>query len=140
MLPPHTLEEVPITYLKIAHAGCMREVFTTIANAPEGVLFHCTAGKDRSGVVSAILLALAGVADEDIIYDYTISRELNKERLEAFLAAHPEIDREVVLANEKTMDRFLQMLREKHGSIEEYLLDMGLTEDEIQKLKNKLIL
>lgn len=118
----------------------MREVFTTIANAPEGVLFHCTAGKDRSGVVSAILLALAGVADEDIIYDYTISRELNKERLEAFLAAHPEIDREVVLANEKTMDRFLQMLREKHGSIEEYLLDMGLTEDEIQKLKNKLIL
>lgn len=71
--------------MEIAHAVCMREIFKTIANAKSGVLFHCTAGKDRTGVVSAILLALVGVADEDIVYDYAISREFNKQRIEAFL-------------------------------------------------------
>ena len=56
---------------------CIKGVFKTIVNAPGGVLFHCTAGKDRTGVVSAILLTLVGVSDEDIVYDYAISREFN---------------------------------------------------------------
>lgn len=138
MLPPDSLEAVPVSYMEIAHADCMKEVFKTIANAQDGVLFHCTAGKDRTGVVGAILLALAGVADEDIVYDYAISREFNKLRLEAFLKDHPEIDREIVLANEKSMRIFLELLREKHNSAEQYLLNIGVTSDEIEKLKNKL--
>lgn len=139
MLPPKSLEDVPVSYMEIAHAESMENVFKTIANAKSGVLFHCTAGKDRTGVVSAILLALVGVADEDIIYDYAISREFNKVRLEAFLKEHPEIDREVVLANEKSMRGFLDMLRKKHSTIEQYLLDIGVTSEEISGLKNKLM-
>lgn len=140
MLPTNSIDAVPVSYMEIAHADWMKAVFKTIANAQEGVLFHCTAGKDRTGVVSAILLALVGVSDEDIIYDYTISREFNKLRLEAFLKEHPEIDREIVLANEKSRCIFLEMLREKHNSVERYLLDIGVTNNEIQRLKNKLIL
>ena len=139
MLPPNSLEDVPVSYMEIAHANCMREVFTTIANAKSGVLFHCTAGKDRSGVISAILLALAGVSDEDIVYDYALSREFNKQRLEAFLKEHPEIDKNIVLANEKSMYGFLRMLREKHNSVNQYLRDIGISEYEIQELKSKLI-
>lgn len=139
MLPPNSLEDVPVSYMKIAHAVCMGEIFKTIAEAKSGVLLHCTAGKDRTGVVSAILLALAGVSDEDIIYDYAISRELLRPRLEAFLKEHPEIDREIVLANEKSIRGFLEMLREKHHSVEQYLLDIGISDDEIQRLKNKLV-
>lgn len=139
MLPPNSIEAVPISYMEIAHAECMKEVFKAIANTQEGVLFHCTAGKDRTGVVSAILLALVRVSDEDIIYDYTVSREFNKLRLEEFLKEHPEIDSEIVLANEKSMRIFLEKLREKHNSVEQYLLDIGVTSNEIQRLKNKLI-
>ena len=139
MMPPDSLEAVPVSYMEIAHADCMKEVFKTIANAPGGVLFHCTAGKDRTGVVSAILLDLAGVSDEDIVYDYVISREFNKQRLEAFLKEHPEIDRNIVLANEISMFGFLKLLREKHNSVEQYLLDIGITDDEMQSLKNKLV-
>ncbi len=135
MLPPDSLEAVPVSYMEIAHADCMKEVFKTIANAQTGVLFHCTAGKDRTGVVSAILLALVGVSDEDIIYDYTISREFHKQRLEAFLKEHPENDRKIVLANEKSMGIFWEMFREKHDSVEQYLLDIGVTSDEIQTLE-----
>lgn len=139
MLPPKSLEDVPVSYMEIAHADCMREVLKTIANAKSGVLFHCTAGKDRTGVVSAILLSLVGVSDEDVVYDYAISREFNKQRLEEFLKDHPEIDREIVLANEKSMQKFLDMLRGKYNSVEQYLLDIGITECEIQELKSKLI-
>ena len=139
MLPPNSLEDVPLSYMEIAHANCMPDVFKTIADAKSGVLFHCTAGKDRTGVVSAILLALAGVSDADIVYDYVISREFNKKRLEAYLKEHPEIDREIVLANEKSMRSFLELLRKKHNSVEQYLSDIGVTDSEIQRLKNKLV-
>lgn len=139
MLPPNSLEAVPVSYMEIAHADCVKEVFKTIADANGGVLFHCTAGKDRTGVVSAILLALVGVSDEDIVYDYAISREFNKQRLEAYLKGHPEIDKDIVLANEKSMYGFLRMLREKHNSVDQYLRDIGISEYEIQELKSKLI-
>lgn len=139
MLPPNSLEAVPVSYMEIAHADCVKEVFKTIADANGGVLFHCTAGKDRTGVVSAILLALVGVSDEDIVYDYAISREFNKQRLEAYLKEHPEIDKDIVLANEKSMYGFLRMLREKHNSVDQYLRDIGISEYEIQELKSKLI-
>ena len=79
------------------------------------------------------------MSDEDKIYDYTVSREFNKLRLEEFLKEHPEIDREIVLANEKSMRIFLETLREKHNSVEQYLLDICVTSNEIQRLKNKLI-
>lgn len=128
MLPPNSLEAVPVSYMEIAHADCVKEVFKTIADANGGVLFHCTAGKDRTGVVSAILLALVGVSDEDIVYDYAISREFNKQRLEAYLKEHPEIDKDIVLANEKSMYGFLRMLREKHNSVDQYLRDIGISE------------
>lgn len=110
-----------------------------LQNADGGLLYHCTAGKDRTGVVSAILLTLVGVSEEDIVFDYAISRELNKGRLEAFLKEHPEIDREIVLANEKSMLMFLELFRERYCSANQYLLEIGLTSGEIQKIIEKLI-
>jgi protein tyrosine phosphatase (PTP) superfamily phosphohydrolase (DUF442 family) len=139
MMLPRSLAEVPISYMEIAHADCMKNVFKTIANSPSGVFYHCTAGKDRTGVISAILLLIAGVSDEDIVYDYAISREFNMERLEAFLREHPDIDREIVLANENSMYGFLEMLRKKHNTVEQYLLDLGINDKETQLLRNKLM-
>lgn len=46
------------------------DVFTTVAHTPGPVLFHCFAGKDRTGLVAAMLLALAGVSPDDIAADY----------------------------------------------------------------------
>ena len=49
------------------------QVLRDIAAAPANVLFHCTAGKDRTGMVAALLLSLAGVPRSDIVHDYAIS-------------------------------------------------------------------
>ena len=57
---PESLEAVPLSYMDIATADSMPKVMKTIAEAAEGVLFHCTAGKDRTGVVSAIILYTLG--------------------------------------------------------------------------------
>lgn len=137
-MPPGSLEEVPVSYMEIAGAACMKDVFKTIADAPEGVLYHCTAGKDRTGVVSAILLSFLGVSEEDIVYDYAISREFNKVRLEAFLKEHPEINREIVLANEKSMQRFLELFMNRYRSAEQYLLKLELDMEHIQALRKML--
>jgi protein-tyrosine phosphatase len=51
----------------------VREVFGILDSIDGGVLFHCTTGKDRTGVVSALLLGLAGVPEDDIVADYCIS-------------------------------------------------------------------
>ena len=70
---PTCLAEIPPCYMRIAQAENMAAVFRSIANANHGVLFHCTAGKDRTGVVSAILLMLVGIEAETIIEDYVLT-------------------------------------------------------------------
>ncbi|MBQ5311603.1 MAG: tyrosine-protein phosphatase [Oscillospiraceae bacterium] len=126
--PPASLEEVPASYMSIALSDGMRNALRTVSEAEAGIVFFCTAGKDRTGVASAVILSLCGVTRQDIIDDYVLSREYNRERLEAFLAEHPGIDRSIVLANEKSMDGFLDLLYKKYGSTDGYLDSLGLSE------------
>ena len=58
-------------------AGDIARIFAIIAAAPGGVLYHCTAGKDRTGILSALLLELAGVARADIVANYQVSYTLS---------------------------------------------------------------
>ena len=64
---PQTETAVPVSYLCILRDKNTAGVFRTIARAEGGVLFGCSAGKDRTGVVSAVILLICGVDDEDII-------------------------------------------------------------------------
>jgi len=134
---PASVEAVPISYMKIAGAVKMPEVFRCIARAPEGVIFHCSAGKDRTGVVSAILLLHAGVEQRDIVYDYVLSKEYNRSRMEALIKSRPEIA-EIVMPKETYMERFLELFREKYVDTVHYFKQLGLTEEEIININRKL--
>lgn len=136
---PESPDEVPASYLRIAGAAQMPRIFRALAQAPGGALFHCTAGKDRTGVVAAILLLLAGVDDGEIAADYAVSRENNRERLAAYLSAHPEVNPEAVLAREDNMLAFLRLFREKWGTAEGYLAALGLDGEDIRRLREKLL-
>ena len=74
----------------------MAAAVTTVAEAPPGaVLVHCVGGKDRTGLVSAFLLRLAGVAVDDIAADYALSAEYLAPRHEQWIAgAADEAERE----------------------------------------------
>jgi Protein tyrosine/serine phosphatase len=66
---PESVEAVPGSYMKIAASPVMKDIFTTMAESEGGVMYNCSAGKDRTGVVTAILLMLCDVNEEDIISD-----------------------------------------------------------------------
>ena len=136
---PESVEKVPLSYLAIAQAENMPKVFKTIANAKNGVMFNCTAGKDRTGVVSAILLLHAGVSDADIVENYVLTREYGRERLELIHKNFPEVDMNIVTPREWFMKEFLKLFRERFGTTEEYFQTLGLSEEEIKKISQKLV-
>ena len=72
---PESIEEVPISYFKmVEEQKTILNIMRVFAKAKGGILYYCTAGKDRTGVISALLLLLAGVSKTDILADYHISQ------------------------------------------------------------------
>lgn len=91
----------------------MEKILSTILSAKENVMYFCTAGKDRTGAVSALLMKKLGFADEDIITDYMLSGETLKEMLHAYAAAHPEVDLDIIMPKRENMENLLAGLPEQ---------------------------
>lgn len=111
-------------------------IFRAMANADGGVLFHCQEGKDRTGVISGMLLLLAGVSDIDIYADYEIS---NAYLYEWIKKAKPILPDHLLYVKPEYMESILKYLREKYETMENYLLAKGISGAEICKLKGKLL-
>ncbi|THV08260.1 hypothetical protein K435DRAFT_641182 [Dendrothele bispora CBS 962.96] len=114
-----------------------------------GCLFHCTAGKDRTGVIAAILLKLAGVDDADIAQDYALTRvgreparAMIMQRLakEPLFASNNEAALNMFTCRSETMIAFLRFLKDKYGGVEEYVKKYtSLNEDDIIVIRNNLL-
>lgn len=133
------MKEVSQSYMAIASAKAISQVFRCIAAAKTGVMFNCTAGKDRTGVVAAILLLHAGVCDKDIVDNYMLTKEYGKERLELVHKNFPEIDMNIVIPCEMFMEEFLNLFRKMYGDTDKYFRKIGLCDEEIYKIKCKLV-
>lgn len=120
------------------------EAVKAVARAPEGaVVVHCAGGKDRTGLVTAFLLKLAGVSDEDIAEDYAVSEERLKPRHDRWLAeAETEAERErlrrILVTPAESMLGVLHELEHRYGSVEGYLQAGGLTDDDIGHVRRRL--
>lgn len=128
-----------------------REVFQRIAAQQDGaVLYHCTAGKDRTGIISGILLDLAGVPRADIVHNYALSAHylegqpkdsaMNVQMM-ALIKQHPEIARKMAGMGgtaPENMEMFLDALHAQYGGAAGYLKAVGLSEDEIHALQVRL--
>ncbi len=120
-------------------------VMNAIAEAPEGtVLVHCHAGRDRTGMVTALLLKLAGVPDETIAEDYALSDTYIKPMNDRFLENMQDPRERAKFLHEleiapATMLGFLAHLKEKHGGAEAYLRAAGVSRERIEKIKRKLV-
>lgn len=88
----------------------MEEIIDTIMNADSNVMYFCTAGKDRTGVVSAIILKLLGFDDEVIIDDYMESGDNLMDMLTDYVRVHPEVDLEIIVPHRENMERLLEQL------------------------------
>ena len=121
-------------------------VLTTIAEAPEGVvLFHCTAGKDRTGIVALLLLALAGVETALIVEDYVETGPMIAPMVEEIIAhaaergADIETFRPLLGAAPETMVATIAHLSEHYGSAQHYLKTIGLSDATLARLHDRLV-
>jgi protein tyrosine/serine phosphatase len=115
-----------------------------IAHAPSGgIVIHCAGGKDRTGLLSAFLLHLAGVSDEDIAADYSLSEERLRPRHETwFEAAESEEElerlRRIAQTPARSMTGVFVELERRYGGVESYLRGAGVTEEELELVRGRL--
>jgi protein-tyrosine phosphatase len=114
-------------------------VLKVIAAAPAGpLLFHCVAGKDRTGIIAALMLTLAEVKPAAIAADYAESTQMLGD---AYLQRYKDADPQDVLENvrcpEEGVHNMLAYL-ERAGGIREYLGKIGLNELQIARLRARL--
>ena len=117
----------------------LRRVLAFIAAAPpRPLLFHCVAGKDRTGLIAALLLALADVEPQAIAADYAVSSEnLLQGYLQRYADVDPERIREALRCPEEGAHNMLRFLT-RAGGAAAYLAQIGLTRDEIARLRARL--
>lgn len=117
-------------------------VFRILISEKGSCVFNCTAGKDRTGIVAMLLLKLAGVREEAIVADYSVSAS----NMESLLARQRQLLLQegirlpdYLFASEPAdMRATLQYLRRRYSGAEGYLKSCGLDENEINCLRNRI--
>lgn len=135
-----------VVYQRMLVSGrnAYRTLFEELAGSDDGVLFHCAAGKDRTGVAAALMLGLAGVDSDTIVDDYRISYDLLRPLLAEWLPKMAErgIDEErahkLMGSPAEEMRATLEHIETTFGSAEGYLIDIGLSPTAIETARARI--
>jgi protein-tyrosine phosphatase len=120
-------------------------VIRILADADAPAVYHCAAGKDRTGVLSAILLGVLDVPDEVVVADYAatqanldaiIDRLMSTKGYQTMLSALPP---DTLHADPETMLRFVERMRSTYGSMAAYAASAGVPADAIERLRARLV-
>jgi protein-tyrosine phosphatase len=118
-------------------------IFSTLAKAEGTVVFHCFAGKDRTGMVAAMSLALAGVGVDSIAADYAETDAQMATKYEEWLAAAPpdqlDVMRDDLRCPPGRIVGVLEHIDQRWGGVEGYLGAAGVSPADIAQLRSKLI-
>jgi protein-tyrosine phosphatase len=123
------------------------QVLGDIAAAPANVLFHCTAGKDRTGVIASALLGVLGATPQVIAADYALSTQAMAgivgwyRSLAGDIPHDPEREQQIVdrAATVATMAGVVEEIERRHGSFAGWARDAGIGDDLIEALRAKLV-
>ncbi|MBK8029088.1 MAG: tyrosine-protein phosphatase [Chloroflexi bacterium] len=122
-----------------------RTIISALIDSPEATVFHCFAGKDRTGMTAALLLGAVGVADELIAEDFALT--------DAGLAQVVPVWRKNALKSGEDMDAFergvvtkaeamLELMRhigQTYGGASGYLRSVGITDEQIARLRARFV-
>lgn len=128
-------------------------VLAGIVEERGATVIHCSAGKDRTGVVAASLLAVLGASDKDIAADYARTGDVldgvigrlaaahgispRDSRISAFLNQEPRPP--VLTADASVMADTLALVATRHGSLGQFIRDSGLNADQEEALRARLV-
>ena len=141
---PARMAEGYVLTARLSHENIAKAVAAVADAAPGGVVIHCHAGKERTGIVAAILLSLADVPDETVAEDWTDSDAYLHPLYEEWLAngTDPAIRAKrsegFVTRPEYILD-VLTHVRRTQGSVEEYLRAGGVRADQVDRLRRRLL-
>lgn len=130
--------------LEIAQAPVAR-IIGVVADAEGAAVYHCAAGKDRTGVVSAVLLGLLGVADELIVADYALTQQnldAILERLNAMEGYKDMLDAlppDTQHANPETMVELIERVGDRWGGFEGYVREAGVGDEALARLRDRVL-
>lgn len=129
----------------VQRQSALSQILQIIADAPPGaVLFHCTAGKDRTGIVAALLLGVAGVEAGLIVEDYALTAGYLAPIMAEITAgavargADPVGFQRLLASEPQTMAATLAFIDAEFGSVAAYLDRIGLTPAMVERLRNRL--
>jgi len=123
------------------------DICDTFINAPGAVHFHCATGKDRTGIFAMLLLSACGVAEDDICANYSLSEiymrpfYINMLKRTEGGGEYQEEDlcRGFFSTSHNIMRFVMNDLKEKYGSVVNYLRECGVTDEMIRRIKDKLV-
>lgn len=136
--------EIPANF-----SGSFREILDHLtSDDPSPILYHCSSGKDRTGMMTAIILRMLEVDEAVIRQDYLLSNDnLAAGNAQAFAYYGDVLTEEnlqkfqyMLGVDERMYDAFFAKVEEDYGSFEQYVEEeLGMTPEKIQKLKDNLL-
>ncbi len=115
------------------------KILNVIADAKDGViLYNCFFGKDRTGILTMLLLSIAGVSKEDIIADY----QLTYTYIKSYIKEHHDelwsVNAEKHYSLPETMETLMEKIESQYGSVINYIRSTGISDESIRKIKERL--
>lgn len=139
--------------MPIANAGGLKRLFDVLIDEDDGgaALFHCTAGKDRTGIAGALIMAALDMPDEAIFEDFLLTNEavdLDARAVEVAVQVSERAGRQVspkavhplIGVEPDFLHAAFRVMADEHGTVDGYLTEaMGLTPERRSKLKSRLL-
>ncbi|MFT6406601.1 MAG: protein-tyrosine phosphatase [Arenicella sp.] len=153
-------EAMRVNYPKklYSHSAIYKKMLTRLLDQHTPLLFHCAAGKDRTGVAAALILSLLGISDEVIIEDYLLTQSATENLLKSFhaggatgsqgnsdfqhkLASYPrELVQPVFDADISYITTLMSYVSEQYGSFNQYALKvLDFKADQVEALQHRLL-
>jgi protein-tyrosine phosphatase len=132
------LDAMQTTYRDFVRSDSHRfaQLFEHLLEKPDPLLFHCTAGKDRTGLAAALVLSALGVSEADIWKDYLLTNQLYKRNNTGAHTLSPDVLKIVWEVQESFLKASLEVIHQDHGGMHNYLVQtLGLTPAALQKLR-----
>ena len=125
----------------------IRNVLETAAANEGTVMYNCATGKDRTGLISAMLLGIAGVCEEDIIADYAVSMVYLHRVYQYIVPRFSTVDENGQMNFEGpffrtdpgNMGRVLNHIRDNYGSVEKYVFSLGTDPSAVEEIRRRLV-
>lgn len=134
------IKSLSVLYFDIVN-NCQKEfkeIFDILTNNTSDTIYlNCSAGKDRTGVLVYLIFDICGVSKKDIVENYSESYENNK-KVPTY-GTLPESYYRFMTSNKSEMESFINDMNEKYGNAYNYLLEIGVTNEQINKIRLNLL-